>query len=355
MNPTKADPAEILSRPIAGMEFTRQQIDDAVREGRLLSLEVEMTHNCNLRCTYCYSSAGAPLANELSLAEIQHGIRQAVALGARKIVLLGGDEPCLYPHLRELIAFLYRLRARIEVFTNGTLLDRALARFLYEHGVSVVIKRNAEDEETQDALAGVPGAFARIQEGLAHLFEAGYPSAEHGLGAQTVICRQNLKQIPALWRWARDRRIQPYFECMTLQGRALTHKDLDVTVEEIRDIFRQLCAIDAEEYGVEWAPHPPLAGSACSRHRYSMLVKSNGRIYPCVGVELSLGDIRKDSLAEIIRTHPIVQDLRHVYKKIKGTCRICRHNGECYGCRGNAFQLTGDHLASDPCCWVKGE
>lgn len=347
----KAQLNKVVARPIAGTEFSREEIDTVVREGRLLSIEVEMTRVCNLRCTYCYSSAGKPLPNELSLDEIRGVVAQAVALGARKIVVLGGGEPTLYPHLRELIDYLAGLPVTIELFTNGILIDRDLARFLYAKKVSVVVKRNAADAETQDRLAGVPGTFKRIQEGMACLFLAGYPDAEHGLGVQTIICRQNLEQIPALWRWARDRKIHPYFECMTTQGRASAHKDLDVSVEELHRVFKDLARIDAEEYGVEWAPHPPLAGSACSRHHYSMLVKSDGTVYPCVGVEIDLGNIRTTTLAEIIRTHPVVNDLRHVYEKIKGSCRACHHNGQCYGCRGNAFQMTGDYLASDPCCW----
>ena len=36
---------------------------------------------------------------------------------------------------------------------------------------------------------------------------------------------------------------------------------------------------------------------------------------------------------------------------IKGECRDCDKAEECYGCRGAAYQLTGDYLASDPTCW----
>jgi MoaA/NifB/PqqE/SkfB family radical SAM enzyme len=35
----------------------------------------------------------------------------------------------------------------------------------------------------------------------------------------------------------------------------------------------------------------------------------------------------------------------------KGPCANCDLADGCYGCRGTAFQVTGDYLASDPLCW----
>jgi len=350
----KSDPEQAVVRPLAGLEFTPEEIDRAARTGRLLSVELEMTRSCNLRCVYCYARAGQPEAAEMSFEEIQGAVRQAVDLGARKVVVLGGGEPCLYSQFHGLIEHLGGLGLDIEVFTNGTMIDLGLARFLFHHRVSVVVKRNAADPDLQDALAGVPGTFQRIQEGIESLFAAGYPDPEHGLGVQTVVCRRNLHEIPELWRWARSRRILPYFECMTAQGRAAEDGDLTLTAQELREVFHELCRIDREECGVRWIPHPPLAGSRCARHLYSLLIRANGDLYPCVGVEIAVGNLRRDRLADVIRSHPVLDDLRHVYGRIKGRCRRCRLNGQCYGCRGNAFQLTGDYLASDPGCWMNG-
>ncbi len=44
-------------------------------------------------------------------------------------------------------------------------------------------------------------------------------------------------------------------------------------------------------------------------------------------------------------------NLKNYREMIKGPCRTCEKSSECYGCRGAAYQLTGDYLASDPTCW----
>jgi predicted hotdog family 3-hydroxylacyl-ACP dehydratase len=46
-----------------------------------------------------------------------------------------------------------------------------------------------------------------------------------------------------------------------------------------------------------------------------------------------------------------VQDLKNYKEMIKAPCGECESLEACYGCRGTAYQMTGDYLASDPLCW----
>lgn len=336
---------------IAGQDFTPDEIRHAAENSRLLTVELETSYACNLRCTYCYASAGDKRDNEMSPSDISRVLAEARALGARRVVLLGGGEPLLYERFRSLVDEIAGLGMAVEVFTNGTLIDAETARFLYEREVAVVVKRNSADPDVQDALTGVVGSARQICQGLENLFEAGYPAKQHPLAVQTVICRENLDEIEDLWRWARSRRIEPYFECMTMQGRAMEN-GLEVTTQETRAVFELLSRIDREENGIDWVPRPPLAGAACKRHSYSILIKANGIVSPCVGIDIAVGDIRRQSLAEIISGSRVVQELRNVQRLLHGPCGDCTHNSDCYGCRGNAYQVTGDYLASDPGCWM---
>ena len=40
---------------IYGSEFSQSEIEEAVKNGQLLSMEIEFNQNCNLRCIYCYA------------------------------------------------------------------------------------------------------------------------------------------------------------------------------------------------------------------------------------------------------------------------------------------------------------
>jgi radical SAM protein with 4Fe4S-binding SPASM domain len=181
--------------------------------------------------------------------------------------------------------------------------------------------------------------------------DSGYPDEDRPLCIQSVICRQNKDEIERMWIWARERGIVPYFEVMTNQGRARQNPHLVLAPGEIQAAFQRLSEIDRERFGIRWTPKPPIAGFTCRRHLYSCLVNCQGFVQPCTGVDLTVGSVREKPLATILRESRVIRDLRGIYQRIDSWCRACEFQGECYGCRGNAYQATGDYLALDPACW----
>ncbi len=335
---------------IYNLEFTEQEIRDAVATDRLLSMEIEFSRICNFHCSYCYVPDSNKCTNELSREEIKDIILQAKELGARKIIILGG-EPSIYPHLVEMLRFLGKEGLEIEMVTNGSGGDKALAAVRAEEKVRVVLKVNSRDEAIQDQLAGKKGAFRIINRALATLQEAGYPAVDRFLAISTVICRQNIEELPAMWQWLREEKIEPYFEVITPQANALKNIWLSVDSNELKELFTRLSAMDREQFDRHWEPQPPLAGNKCMRHQVSCVVTATGDVTPCVGVTIALDNIRNNRLAHILKNSEVINNLKNYRQMIKGACRTCEKAEECYGCRGAAYQLTGDYLASDPTCW----
>lgn len=314
-------------------------------------MELELSRECNLRCIYCYAESGDQIANELSYEEILSCIDQGIELGARKIIVLGGGEPLCYPKIFDVLNYIHFKKVEIELFTNGTLITKEAAQTFIRLGVKPVIKMNSLRPEAQDILAGKKGAFSAIRDGLLQLMEAGYPTQDLPMGAQTVICRHNMEELPAMWIWLREHGIIPYFEMLTLQGRARRHPGLELSNEELEHIFHTLAEIDARQFGYFWEPHPSVAAFCCDRHEYSCTVSVTGDIFPCPGVDIPAGNIRHTPLSDILRTSPLIHDLRNIRTTIKGICAQCDLKAQCYGCRGMAYQATGDYLAADPLCW----
>ncbi len=332
------------------LEFTEQEIREAVAANRLLSMEIEFSRVCNFRCSYCYVEEKTKCSGELTRAEIKDTILQAKELGAGKIIILGG-EPSIYPHLPEMLEFLHNEQLETEMFTNGTGIDRQLAALLARYRVRVALKLNSRNAEIQDRLAGKKGAHSIMNGALATLQQAGYPSKELFLAVSTVICRQNIDELPAMWRWLRGQNIEPYFEVITPQAHALENSWLMVDSAELKRLFEELAAIDRDEFGRHWDPQPPLVGNKCMRHQVSCLVTATGEVMPCVGVTIALDNIRNNRLADILKNSEVINNLKNYRQMIKGECKTCEKAVECYGCRGAAYQLTGDYLASDPTCW----
>ncbi len=338
------------SDPIRNFEFTAEEIEAVANTGGLLSLEIEPSLGCNFRCPYCYVADKSELADELTEEEIRDVIVQAKGLGAKRIIILGG-EPTIYRHILDLIGFVRSQDLDVEIFTNGSMITADFAKKLHANRVRVVLKMNSFREEVQDALTGVKGSFKAIRQALHNLGEAGYPSERAFLAVSTIICRQNIGELTSMWQWLRDRRIVPYFEIITPQGDAKKNEWLAVDPAEIQVLFQEISELDRTRYNQIWESQPPLVGNKCLRHKFSCLVNSKGFVMPCVGVNLPVGNIREQKLGDIIAGSDVIQDLRDHRTTIQGPCHTCEKADECYGCRGTAYQLTGNYLASDPLCW----
>jgi radical SAM protein with 4Fe4S-binding SPASM domain len=336
--------------PPPDFEQNLPAIMDAVDNNRLLTMEIECSLRCNFNCPYCYVPKPEYFRDELSLEEIQDVIVQAHALGAHKIIILGG-EPTIYADLKAIIGFIRACGLEVELFTNGTGIDEELASFLFANQVRVVLKMNTFDPDLQDKLSGKKGACDIIHAAFGTLKNAGYPCADGFLAVSTVICAPNIDELPRLWRWLRDQNIAPYFEMITPQANALDNEWLFVDPMRVHNLFKTLAEIDRQHYHGQWDPQPPLVGNRCLRHLFSCLVTSNGVVTPCVGVNVPLGNIREHKLADILCRSQLIKDLKNFRETIKGPCRSCDKADQCYGCRGAAYQLTGDYLASDPLCW----
>ena len=334
---------------ITGLDFSREEVNWARREKKILSLDLELSHLCNLRCIYCFAESGKPLENELTLDEIKSVIDQGIELGLKKVSIVAGGEPLMYRDFFQVTEYIKERGLEQIVFTNATLISREIAQKLWDDGVSVVFKLNSFQPDMQDYLADSQNTLERIMKGYENLRAVGYPGEGRTLGVESIICKQNIDELPTMWRWARERDIVPYFEVLTVQGRAKDY-DLLVPIEDVQVLFENLLAID-HEFGFDWVPKPPIAGLTCQRNFYAVLLTSTGKIQPCVGISKEIGNIRESSLKDILEHSEVLDKLRNMPESLKGPCGSCKNNDNCYGCRGSAYNLTGDYLESDPLCW----
>ncbi|MCX5906834.1 MAG: radical SAM protein [Deltaproteobacteria bacterium] len=131
-------------------------------------LVLSPTMRCNLACYGCYAGQYAK-GEELATEEIHRLLREAKEMGVFFITVSGG-EPFIRPDLLDVFAAHNDLY--FQVYTNGTFIDRALARRLADLGnVLPAISVEGFEKET-DARRG-PGHFQKILGAMANLREEG--------------------------------------------------------------------------------------------------------------------------------------------------------------------------------------
>lgn len=83
-----------------------------------------------------------------------------------------------------------------------------------------------------------------------------------------------------------------------------------------------------------------------------LTILPNGDIIPCMLLHIKLGNVREESIAEIWNRSPVLARLRN-RSQLEGECGRCTHRDGCAGCRGRAYEETGNILAPDSGCWLK--
>lgn len=86
---------------------------------------VEVTNRCNLRCPHCASASGRARADEMSLGELRHVMRDLSELGCKIVTLLGG-ECLLRPDWYAIASSVKPLGMKLQLVTNGLLVTETV-------------------------------------------------------------------------------------------------------------------------------------------------------------------------------------------------------------------------------------
>ncbi len=139
----------------------------------VLSVAFHLTHQCNLRCAYCYTGAKvqAPMSRDVADAGIDLTLREArsTAVSHLDITFIGG-EPLLEKDLLLHIADRFQreaagLELSFRLSTNGTLLTEALLRTLLDRRIYVSLSLDGPPEimDAQRPDAGGRGISGRLE------------------------------------------------------------------------------------------------------------------------------------------------------------------------------------------------
>jgi len=189
-----------------------------------------MTRRCNLKCVHCYAQAkDIEFENELSTEEGKALIDDLASFGS-PVILFSGGEPTLRKDLPELAAYAREKGMRAVISTNGTLIDRDMAKKLKEVGLSYVGVSLDGIRETNDKFRGMKGAFDAALRGLHNCQEEGIK-----VGLRFTINKQNVRDIPAIFDLLEEEKIPRIcFYHLVYAGRGSKMVKEDLSLEESR-------------------------------------------------------------------------------------------------------------------------
>jgi len=151
-------------------------------------------------------------------------IRDAKDLGLKWVYTCGLGEPMEDARFRKLIELLNSLDIRISLFTNGILIDKKKAKWLYDNGVYIILKLDTFNEDKFDEILGKKGCARKIYNALDYLLNAGYgrTSDQHTELALSIVPTQiSYDGIAEVITFAKKNNVFPSLGELEQAGRAL--------------------------------------------------------------------------------------------------------------------------------------
>ncbi|MCP8318792.1 MAG: radical SAM protein [Candidatus Methylarchaceae archaeon HK01B] len=354
-----------------------------------LTVILEFTRVCNLRCPYCYvdtydsqkSEENLGL-DELSTEEWIDCIDSLNEAGVAGIVFSGG-EPLLRKDFFKVAEYASSKGLIVSLATNGTMLDKRTVKKLRNIGVDYIeISLFSAKSDLNDAFRG-KGSFEKSVNAAKYCMEEG-----RTVGLAITIVKQTKDEIEEFLKLAKNIGVDiAIFLNFIPVGNAFVNKNLDLDPYEKEEVlklivekrqvydnfFRKIVVLqstqiarvcyemaeDNEGFELKQIGFTKFAElgkykflnyvGGCSAGRFLATIAPNGNILPCPFLRLKLGDVRKDDFVDIWTSNPILNKLRD-RKNWKGRCGKCGYKIVCGGCRARAYAYLNDFLESDPIC-----
>lgn len=295
---------------VHGLHFTPSSVEEAMRENKMLVLDMDFTTDCNLNCYYCDRSNDRSNENEkriTTLEERKSFISQAKELGAWAVGIVGAGEPMLDQDFWELINYMVSLNMVPLVYASGSeIYNKDIAKKLMDSGCSIMLKYSIEDEDKSDKVVGKKGHTRRMKDSLNWLVEAGLNSTNPTrLGINIVLTKKNQEEKEKfydMYRWCRDNNVYLHGQSLIPKGKGNNEKLLMEKMDAV-EILNKTSEIDRNEYQLDYNIVPPITcGYRCRKINVGMFVNAFGEVWDCNGSRIKLGNIRENSLKEIWNT-----------------------------------------------------
>jgi len=252
-------------------------------------------YKCNMHCKHCLTTKMTTKDRVISVDDLHRVALQADEYGLAQFNISGG-EPLMFDNLDEIIKALIPERFYLGMSTNGMFLDLDKAKHLKQLGLDKIrISLDSIDLLSHDENRGSKGSYQKAVDALKAGKEAGMQ-----VHIQHVVSHQTAKspELKELCKFADKNG----YAIDILIARALGEwegRD-DVLIDEedaaalraLHDEFPFFLRDVFPHYGVE---------QGCGTVNHNLHITKYGDVFPCVFVQISIGNIFNDTIEEIIK------------------------------------------------------
>jgi radical SAM protein with 4Fe4S-binding SPASM domain len=329
-----------------------------------LTVHLEVTARCNLRCCHCFADAPNVTDEqaELSLEELDGLFAEMAACGSFRLGLTGG-EPLLRQDIIEIISLAENHGLSPCLTTNGLLVTEHLASAFAKHNLAWLnVSLEGATPATHDAVRGA-GTFDQVQEAIKIL------RRHVAFSLAFTVTRRNYRELESCAKLAREVGAQAaVFRPLYPVGRARYQPEYRLTLAEYREAIASLARMGLSGEATLCDVHPWSPQSrgrsqsvlsvnfGCGAANSVCSVSASGAVSPCsfLGPEAVAGNLREASLQRIWHTSEVFRRIRDLPGDSR--CVRCSDFDLCGGgCRARALALVPQATWNSPDPWCMAE
>lgn len=332
-------------------------LEHKAREKRIPLIGLfELTSYCNLDCKMCYVHLDNIEHNpkgQLSVKTWKGLMADAYEAGMRQAKLSGGE--CLtHPGFDELYLFLEEKKTKINIASNGLLMDKNRIDFFLKHRPSSIqISLYGSSNSSYQIVTG-HRCFDEIYRNLEMLKDAKLP-----VSIAITPSQYNKKDIEDILLVAKSLNIPHRVNSLLLATRdSIEQRPNDLSVDEYIEIYKKWNKINDKELNSilpEELPEENHGGAAryglqCGAGRSSFAILYNGKMCPCVSLSELSADPLESGFNEAWKRIVALSDNYQIPRE----CGACVYRKDCLICAAaHKYAPAGGHCDPRVCEYTK--
>lgn len=336
-------------------------------ESYIKALCLNVIHDCNLRCKYCFADEGEykgcrkPMSVEVGKRAIDYVLENSGNIKNIEVDLFGGEPLMVFDTIKEIVDYakekdkLYNKNIRFTMTTNATLLNDEIIDYIDKNMGNIILSIDGRKEVNDNVRIRVDGSgcYDRILPNIKKMVDRRDPSKQYY--ARGTFTRENTDFFEDVMALANEGFSEISIEPVVLpdsHNLSIRSEDLPKIYEQYDMLYKEMLrrAENNDNPFKFYHFNIDLNGGPCvykriagcgAGHEY-VAITPDGDIYPChqfVGnEEFLLGNINSG-----IKNKNLSKDFKnaHIYNKPK--CKECWARFYCSGgCQANNFNFNGD-------------
>jgi Predicted Fe-S oxidoreductases len=279
--------------PIPSKAFNRLLLAETqIALGRYIpeTVSFEITRNCKCNCEHCVVSGGE---GDLDIGTIKRAIDDVLDMGAMVIVFTEGD-PMLREDIYELIDYVDKERAIVNMYTPGTEMTPENARRLKEAGLhNMLVSIYSTEPSKHDSVRRLDGAFEMATNAMMMGLDAGLL-----VTMATHVSPKNIDELPSMYELARDIGVHEFSLWESVPKKK---EDPIISDDDREKVLEMYHRINSTKGGPRIFANSYFEGEmlGCMAGQRWLHVCVDGLVKPCPYIPFSYGNIQDSSIKDV--------------------------------------------------------